>query len=99
MADDLHQDEDAERLAQREARKAAEARLREQIAKDSPWWNLKRGAAYADRHPQTLAREIKAGRLRAARIGDRKEYFLLKEWIDDWMESQALVVPVRRRSF
>jgi hypothetical protein len=68
---------------------------------DSPWMNLRTGAAYAHRHPQTLAKEIKAGRLRAARVGQRREYFLLKEWIDEWMESQAtpIVIPVRRRHF
>ena len=67
---------------------------------ESPWLNLKLGAAYAHRHPQTLAKEVKAGRLRAARIGQRREYFFLKEWIDDWMESQAvpIAMPLRRRT-
>lgn len=70
------------------------------MAIESPWLSLKQAAQYAHRHPQTLSREIRAGRLRAARIGERREYFLIAPWIDEWMESQAapIVLPIRRRT-
>jgi len=68
---------------------------------ESPWLSLKQAGQYAHRHPQTLAREINAGRLRAARIGGKREFFLIAAWIDEWMADQAptIIQPVRRRSF
>jgi hypothetical protein len=34
---------------------------------------------------KTIYREVKAGRLRAARIGGRRELRLLPEWVDAWL--------------
>ena len=68
---------------------------------DSPWLNLRSGAAYAgqNRSPRFLARDIRAGRLKAARVGGRGEYVLRREWIDAWLEDLAtpVVVNMRRR--
>ena len=66
------------------------------------WKNLKLAAAYlpGNRSPRFVAREIKAGRLRAARIGGRGEYVTSDEWLNEYVESQAtpVVVGVRRRA-
>jgi hypothetical protein len=67
----------------------------------SPWLTLRtEGAAYAKRGGRFLAREVKAGRLRAARVGGRRELVTRAEWIDDWYEAQAtpVVVTARRRA-
>ena len=52
------------------------------------------------RSPRFVAREIKAGRLRAARIGGRGEYVTCDEWLDEYIEEQAapIQVPFRRRA-
>jgi hypothetical protein len=67
----------------------------------TPWRTLKEGAVRANRSPRFLAREIRAGRVRAARVGGRREYFLRDEWIDEWLESLSepvMVTPIRRRA-
>ena len=66
----------------------------------SPWLPLRQAAIYAGRSRRFLAREIRSGRLKAARIGGRGEYMLRAEWIDQWIESQAqpVAVVVRRRA-
>jgi hypothetical protein len=67
----------------------------------SVWWNLRDSGKHVKRSPRFLAREVKAGRLRAARIGGRGEYMLRPEWLDEWMESQTapiLVIRERRRA-
>ena len=61
------------------------------------WMTLKESAAYAKRSPRMLAREIKAGRLRAARVGGRREYVTCPEWIDQWLEELARPVQVSVR--
>lgn len=65
------------------------------------WRTLKDAGARVHRGTRFLAREVKAGRLRAARIGGRGEILTCDEWIDEWVESQAqpvIVTPVRRRA-
>lgn len=67
----------------------------------SPWLRLRtEGAEYAKRSGRFLAREVQAGRLRAARIGGRGELLVRREWLDQWIEDQAqpVLVPVRRWS-
>ena len=66
-------------------------------AASSPWKTLKQGAKRAHRGPRFLAREIRAGRLRAARVGGRGEDLLRDEWIDAWLEDLARPVEVVRR--
>ena len=63
----------------------------------TPWMNLAEAGAYAKRGRRFLAREIKAGRLRAARVGGRGEYITRPEWIDSWLEDLACPVMVVRR--
>jgi len=66
----------------------------------SPWLTAAEAAQYAKRGKRFLAREVKAGRLRAAVIGGRRELFFRTDWIDAWLDDQAMpiVLPMRRRA-
>lgn len=67
---------------------------------DSPWLTAGEAAAYAKRGRRFLAREVKAGRLRAAVIGGRREFFFKREFLDQWLEDQTtpVLLPLRRRA-
>jgi hypothetical protein len=64
---------------------------------DSPWLNLAEGAMRVKRGKRFLAREVKAGRLRAARIGGRGEILTRAEWLDEWVLDQAAPVTMTTR--
>ncbi len=68
--------------------------LRQVSEQFPPYGNEKR------RSPRFLAREIKAGRLRAARIGGRGESVTSDQWVQEWLEemSRPVLVNVRRRA-
>lgn len=63
----------------------------------SPWLRLKEAAAYERRGARWLAREVKLGRVTAARIGGRGELLFRREWLDTHLESLATVVIINRR--
>jgi excisionase family DNA binding protein len=67
------------------------------MATDSPWLTLTEAAAYCKRGKRFLAREVKAGRLRAAKIGGRGEILTRAEWLDQWVEDQSIPILVHRR--
>ena len=50
--------------------------------------------------PKLIYAEVKAGRLRAARVGGRRELRFKLEWIDQWLEDTAEpvgeITPLRR---
>ena len=60
----------------------------------SPWLTVREAAARARCGPKTIYREVCAGRLRAARIGGRRELRLLPEWVDDWLLRDSSPVDV-----
>lgn len=70
------------------------------------WLNLRQAAARLPevgnrrRSPRFLAKEIKEGRLRAARIGGKGEYVTSDQWLNEWLEELArpVMVNVRRRA-
>lgn len=64
------------------------------MSAESPWLNLKEAAVYARRAPRFLARQIRDGRLRAARVGGRGEFCLRREWIDEWLEGLSRPIHV-----
>jgi len=64
----------------------------------SPWLRLAQTATYAAVSPATLCREVKAGRLRAARVGGRRALRFRREWIDEWLTATSTPVEVRRLS-
>jgi len=63
----------------------------------SPWLTADEAAAYTHRGRRFLAREVKAGRLRAARVGGRAELLFRREWLDAWLEDLATPVMLPRR--
>jgi hypothetical protein len=63
----------------------------------SPWLTLAEASTYSKRGKRFLAREVHAGRLRAARVGGRGELMFLSMWLDEWLESLATPALVMRR--
>lgn len=51
----------------------------------TPWLTVVEAAERARCGVKTLYREVRAGRLKAARIGGRRELRFLPEWIDQWL--------------
>jgi excisionase family DNA binding protein len=60
----------------------------------SPWLTVAEAAQRARCGVKTVYREVQVGRLRAARIGGRRELRLRPEWVDAWLEQAAAVVMV-----
>ena len=68
----------------------------QQSVNASPWLTAERAAERIGCGVKLVYREVSAGRLRAARIGGRRELRLRAEWIDDFLERTAQ--PVEGRS-
>jgi excisionase family DNA binding protein len=64
----------------------------------SPWLTVKEACTVAKVGVKLLYREVKAGRLRAARIGDRRDIRIHRDWIDAWLAASAEPVEIRRRA-
>jgi len=71
------------------------------LAPMPPWLNLAQAGARVGRGRRFLLNEVKAGRLRAARIGGRQEVLTSIDWLASWVADQAAVslvpLPLRRR--
>jgi excisionase family DNA binding protein len=67
---------------------------------DSPWLTSREAGAYLKRSFRFVLREIKAGRLRGARVGGHGEILTRREWLDEWVadHTQPLELPRRRWS-
>jgi excisionase family DNA binding protein len=70
-------------------------RIGSDLSSIDPWLTLRQGAAHAQADEVTLRREIRRGRLRAARIGGRKCFRLRRSWIDEWLERTSTPIEVR----
>jgi excisionase family DNA binding protein len=70
------------------------------MASASPWRTTGEAARYLRRGRRFVLREIRAGRLRAAKIGGRGEILTRDAWCDQWVEDQAtpVLLPARRRA-
>jgi excisionase family DNA binding protein len=51
----------------------------------SPWLTVHEAADRAKCGIKTIYREVKSGRLRAAKVGGRRELRLLAAWVDEWL--------------
>lgn len=60
------------------------------------WLTVREACPVAKVGPKTVYREIAAGRLRAARIGGRRDLRIHRRWIDEWLERTASVIEVGR---
>jgi excisionase family DNA binding protein len=58
----------------------------------SPWLTAEEAAAYTKTSKKTLYSEVRRNRLRAARIGGRRELRFRREFLDAWL--QASVEPI-----
>jgi excisionase family DNA binding protein len=67
------------------------------VAESSPWMTARDAAAYIRKNKKFVLREIRLGRLRAARVGGRGEILTRRDWIDEWVLSRAQPLEVVRR--
>jgi excisionase family DNA binding protein len=59
------------------------------------WLTAPEAASHARVGIKTVYREIRAGRLRAAKVGGRRELRLRADWVDEWLVASAAPVEVR----
>lgn len=57
----------------------------------SPWLTVAEAADRARCGPKLIYREVKAGRLKAAKVGGRRELRMLREWIDQWLIAHTTI--------
>jgi excisionase family DNA binding protein len=57
----------------------------------SPWLTVTEAAERARCGPKLIYREVRAKRLKAARVGGRRELRLLSEWVDAWLLAQTTI--------
>jgi len=60
----------------------------------SPWLTVREAAERARCGPKTVYREAHAGKLRAARVGGRRDLRFRAAWIDEWLERGSRPVDV-----
>jgi excisionase family DNA binding protein len=60
------------------------------------WFTVLEAAARGRVSPRTIYTEVKAGRLRAARAGGRRELRLRPTWVDEWLEAASTPVEMKR---
>ena len=60
----------------------------------NPWLTVKEAAERARCGVKTIYREVKVGRLRAARVGGRRELRLTREWVDEWLRKMTTPTEV-----
>jgi len=69
------------------------------VADEQPaavWLTVKQAAARAQVGPKTIYREVRASRLRAARIGDRRDIRIHRDWISEWLIASSTPTEVTR---
>jgi excisionase family DNA binding protein len=66
-------------------------------AEPSPWLVIEEARKIAKVGPKLLYREIKSGRLRAARLGGRSGAIRIhRTWLDEWLERASEPIEIRR---
>lgn len=58
----------------------------------SQWLTVTEAADHARCGPKLIYREVRAKRLKAARVGGRRELRLLREWVDAWLLGQTTIL-------
>ena len=66
----------------------------QQRVEPSPWLTVREAAQRAQCGPKTIYREAHAGKLRAARVGGRRDLRFRAAWIDEWLERSSRPVDV-----
>ena len=65
-----------------------------QSSASSPWLTVREAADRARVGVKTVYREVRAKRLRAARVGGRRELRLRAEWVDEWLIKASTAVEI-----
>jgi excisionase family DNA binding protein len=60
------------------------------------WLTVTEAADHVRVGARTIYGEVRAGRLRAARVGGRRELRFRTAWLDAWLEASAAPVEVSR---
>lgn len=59
----------------------------------TPWFTVQQAADRAQCSKNSIYFAIRRGKLRAVRIGLRKEYRVHVTWVDAWLEAAVVVNP------
>jgi excisionase family DNA binding protein len=60
----------------------------------SPWVDVRQAAQHANCGRKGIYTAVASGKLRAARLGGRRELRFLAEWIDEWLVATSTPVIV-----
>lgn len=63
---------------------------------NAAWLTVKGACERAHVGTKLIYREVAAGRLKAARVGGRRDLRFRPEWIDQWLDATATPVEVQR---
>ena len=63
----------------------------------TPWLTAAEAALRARCGVKLIYREVKRGRLRAARVGGRRDLRVLADWVDEWLSATADPVEITPR--
>lgn len=58
------------------------------------WLTVRQARHIAQVGVKTIYREVRSGRLRAAKIGNRRDIRIHRSWINEWLERSAKPVEV-----
>ena len=58
-------------------------------APPSPWLRLREACRYTGCGRRSVLAAVRAGQLRAARVGGRRELHFRASWLDGWLEGLA----------
>lgn len=68
----------------------------EPVQPQAPWLTVRDAAAYCQCGPRLIYRAVNDGKLRAARIGGRRDLRLRAAWCDQWLEASAMPLEIGR---
>ena len=60
------------------------------------WLTVEGAAARARVGPRLIYAEVKAGRLRAAKVGGRRQIRIRPAWVDSWLEAASTPQEITR---
>lgn len=67
--------------------------MRVDSSRSSPWMNVRDAATRARCGTRQIRSAVRAGKLKAASLGGRRELRFLAAWVDDWIKATAAVAP------